>query len=445
MKTEIILPKVGMAMEEGTIIRWFKKVGDSVSVSEPILEIITDKVNMEIESEVSGVLSAIVAEEGVKLPVFSVIGYIETEQAGVDVRKSECAADLKETAAERSEQKRETEDSAPKRAYEAKQNEQNKNAKLDLEGTLRATPAARSEARKRRILLHHVTGTGPNQRIQKKDVLSYEKRITKKRLSPLAKRLLQGKEISVEHVIGTGHRGKIMARDLHYELVAKSEVPVRIPLSYLEQRIAAHMSASAQTSPTFSLEMEIDMTACRSYLQRAKEDGLRHTVTDLLVAATAEALMEHPRINSTLEGDHLILHPEAHIAIAVGSEDGLRVPVIRSAQGLTIEEIAAKRSDFAQRARSGMLTLDDSTGSTFTISNLGMYGVRSFTAILNQPNAGILSTGAIKDTVVYENGGITVRPIMIATLTIDHRINDGMRGAQFLQTLKANLEGWNTP
>lgn len=432
MATEIIMPKAGMTMEEGTIIKWYKRVGEHVSVGEPLLEIITDKVNMEVEAEVSGTLLEIIGQEDEVLPVFTVIGYIgeAEEQIGENAGKD-----------------------------------------TSFNRKIRATPAARQKAKENNINLETVQGTGPNHRVQKQDVVNYLAQDNQyharynKNLSPHAKRLIEKHKINSESVTGTGHKGKIMARDVLHILehltahdikqtaeqtMQKNEVQgavesngyTEVPLTHVERTIAQRMSDSHHMSPTFSLQIEVDMQNAKMLLAELKEqtEKVKPTFTDMILLKAGRALMEHKTLNATLAGNHIRMYNHANIALAVGLEDGLRVPVISAVEQQSLLEIAQKRAALVGKAQAGTLSLDDSKDSTFTISNLGMYGITSFTSIINQPNSAILSVGAIKDTVVYLGGGITVRPIMNMTLTLDHRITDGVKGAKFLQSLKSYLE-----
>ena len=414
MATEIIMPKAGMSMEEGTIVRWYKEVGEEVSAGEPLLEIVTDKVNMEVEAEVSGTLLEIIGQEDQVLPVFTVIGYIGEKGAKAQkAQKVEAVGSSKEK--------------------------------------IRATPAARKEARQKNLDLAAIQGTGPKSRVQKQDVLDYQGE-SQKTLSPHARRLAEKYQINIKDVTGTGHKGKIMARDIFSWQNSDTSKPVsentnnytETPRTHVERTIAQRMIESDQTSPTFSLQIEVDMKEAKALLEKEKKKNSaqagKSTITDLLLMTCAQALMEHKSINASLRGNNIRSYDHANIALAIGLEDGLRVPVIANVEELSLAEIAGKRAALVHKAQSGKLSPDDSQGSTFTISNLGMYGISSFTSIINQPNAAILSVGAIKDTVVYLDGGITVRPMMNMTLTLDHRIADGVKGAKFLQSLKSYLE-----
>ena len=462
MASEVIMPKAGMAMEEGTIVKWYKQEGDTVTVGEPLLEIITDKVNMEVEAEVSGTLLEIIGKEGDVLPVLSVIAYIgEKDEKNKDQENKD-----QENEAEKNQEK------------------------------LRATPAARFEARQRGIDLRDIKGTGPEGRIQKQDIPDGADKL---KISPLAQKIAKDHNIELDKIKGTGHQGKIMKEDvLAYEnnsepadtnnngpayaenYEAKIETPdvdpsdaqakskhtktvtsleaqdidssdsqeldyTDTPMSPVHKTIARRMSESYFTSPVFNLEIEVDMKKAQEAITELKDkvmekSQVKLTITDLIILASTKTLMEHKGINAVIEGDFIRKYNKSHIGLAVGAKDGLIVPVIKEAQQLSLNAIASQRKKLVEKAMEGKLKAGEIEGSTFTISNLGMYGVTSFTSIINQPNSAILSVGAIKDTVVAYKGEITIRPVMNMTLTLDHRVVDGVTGAKFLQTLKGNLE-----
>lgn len=420
MAVEVIMPKAGMAMEEGTIIKWFKKEGDPVKEGEALLEIITDKVNMEVEAELSGTLVQVIGQEGDVLPVFEVIAYI-----------AEDGEDLEKFAQEGIEKEK-----------------------------VRATPAARFEAKQRGLDLKKIPGTGPKERIQKADVENYQQ----KKASPLARRMIEAEGLDISKIEGSGHDGKIMSKDLEAfgqndlssseslktpgisrEFLPEANSFVDYQMTPIQKTIARRMAESYSTSPSFSLNTEVDMKNAKGAIlllkgKVQKKLGVSPTITDLIILAVSKALDEHPQVNASLEGDQIRVYGQKNIALAVGTEKGLLVPVLKNVEGMNLGQISRARKDLVERANAGKLDQGDIEGSTFTISNLGMYGITSFTSIINQPNAAILSVGAVVDRVVAHEGEAVIRPIMNLTLTIDHRIFDGLQGAKFLQSLKENLE-----
>lgn len=331
---------------------------------------------------------------------------------------------------------------------------------------LRATPAARSLAKRLGIDLFKIQGSGAKGRVHKEDVevFNYEKRI---HISPLAAKIAADYGIDLENVTGSGHNGKIMRDDI-MKLIGKSQEtqePVKkeeakavkqeqavgdtetIPMSPMRKVIAKRMSESYFTAPTFTLNYEIDMTEIKAL--RAKildtileNTGKKVTITDIISFAVIKTLMKHKYINSSLseDGSQIIFHNYVSLAIAVGMDDGLLVPVIQNADKMTLSELVVNSKEIVSKALAMKLSPAEQSGSTFTISNLGMYGVQSFNPIINQPNSAILGVSGTVDKPIVVNGEIAIRPIMTLCLTIDHRVVDGLAGAKFMQDLKKLLE-----
>lgn len=411
MATEIIMPKAGMDMQEGTIIKWFKKVGDKVSTGEPILEIITDKVNMEVEAEVDGTLIKIVGEENKVYPVFTPIGYIGDSSEKIDEPKKE---------------------------------------ERVVEDKIRATPAARHEARKNHIELKEVQGSGPNNRIQKIDVQNYNEKI---KITPLAKNIAEIEKISTENLKGSGFDGKILKEDILSHMNTKTEDPNTeetnnkeiLPLSPMRKTISKRMSESFFSAPTFTIHMEVDMSKIKKLRKEIMDKIIEKTqykvtYTDFIVLASMKCLRKHKIINASLVEDGILFHEDVNIALAVGLEEGLLVPVIKNVEKMGLEEIIKTSRDLTKRSLDGKLKPHEQKNSTFTISNMGMYGVTSFNPIINQPNSAILGVSAIIDKPVVVDGEIVIRPMMNLSMTIDHRIIDGTPGAKFLMELKEYLQ-----
>ena len=315
--------------------------------------------------------------------------------------------------------------------------------------------------------LFKVQGSGAKGRVHKEDVeiFNYEKRI---HISPLAAKIAKEYDINLENVIGSGHNGKIMRDDI-LKLIAKpqekeelirhevakvvetkqineSDIEI-IPMSPMRKVIAKRMSESYFTAPTFTLNYEIDMTETKAL--RAKildiifeKIGKKVTITDIISLAVIRTLMKHKYVNSSLteDGNQIILHNYVNLAIAVGMDDGLLVPVIKNADKMTLSELVVKSKEIVSKALEMKLSPAEQSGSTFTISNLGMYGVQSFNPVINQPNSAILGVSGMIDKPVAINGEIVIRPIMTLCLTIDHRVVDGLAGAKFMQDLKNLLE-----
>ena len=455
MAVEVIMPKAGSEMEEGEIVQWFKNEGDHVEEGEVLLEIVTDKVNMEVEAESTGTLLKILAQAGDVVPVVKTIAWI-----GEPGEKIPGASESGEVAPAETVIEKKV-DYTPVKEVE----------KVDYSG-LRATPAARAYARKKGIDLSKVKGSGPKGRIHKDDVLDY-KLNSKVKISPLAERIAKIEGINTESIVGTGPNGKIMKADimavLHgapkVEAAPKAEVAPKapkapkapnenqwgvvetVPMSPMRKVISKRMSESYFSAPTFVVNVEVDMTELLALRKKVvdaiiEETGKKATVTDFISLAVIKSLMKHPYVNASLSGDEkeMYLHHYVNLSIAVGMDSGLVVPVIKGADKMSLKELVVASKEITTKALAGKLKPDEMADSTFTISNLGMYGVKSFVPIINQPNTAILGVSATVQKPVVLNGEVTVRPIMTLTLTADHRVVDGLEGAKFMKTLKEAIE-----
>ena len=455
MAVEVIMPKAGSEMEEGEIVQWFKNEGDHVEEGEVLLEIVTDKVNMEVEAEATGTLLKILAQAGDVVPVVQTIAWI-----GEPGEKIPGASESGEVAPAETIIEKKV-DYTPVKEVE----------KVDYSG-LRATPAARAYARKKGIDLSKVKGSGPKGRIHKDDVLHY-KLTSKVKISPLAERIAKIEGINTESIVGTGPNGKIMKADimavLHgaqkVEAAPKAEVAQKapkapkapnenqwgvvetVPMSPMRKVISKRMSESYFSAPTFVANVEVDMTELLALRKKVvdaiiEETGKKATVTDFISLAVIKSLMKHPYVNASLSSDEkeMYLHHYVNLSIAVGMDSGLVVPVIKGADKMSLKELVVASKEITTKALNGKLKPDEMADSTFTISNLGMYGVKSFVPIINQPNTAILGVSATVPKPVVYNGEVTVRPIMTLTLTADHRVVDGLEGAKFMKTLKEAIE-----
>jgi pyruvate dehydrogenase E2 component (dihydrolipoyllysine-residue acetyltransferase) len=412
--TEIKLPRLGQGMESGTIVKWLKSEGDSVEKGEPLYELDTDKVTQEVEADASGVLLKIAIAEG-EVEVGRTIAVIG--EAGEEVAEPEAAKVAED----------EQEEGSPGAAREE-----------DRERGREAAPADRAVTEIKQPVTS--AGNGGGGRIK---------------ASPLARRIARERGIELSAVAGTGPEGRIVAEDV--ERAAVTPLPSAVPvaaapvageveieqLSSMRKTIARRLTEAWQ-APVFQLGITVDMARAQELRARLvelhAEDGVKPTVGDLLTKVCAAALMRHRDVNALYRGDAIELHPTANIGIAVAIPKGLVVPVIRSCERLSIAEIAAARAELVGRAREGKLTQQDLEGGTFTISNLGMYGIERFIAVLNPPQAAILAVGSIEDKVVAVDGQPVVRPRLELTLTADHRAIDGATGAEFLATVKRFLE-----
>src|SRR5437762_6059473 len=406
MAVEIKLPRLGQGMESGTIVKWLKSEGEQVEKGEPLYELDTDKVTQEVEADASGVLLKIAVAEG-EVPVGRTIAVIgeqgETVEVSEDAQEEGSPARAREQERERG---REASTNGPSEQVA----EIREPAPASGNGRIKASPLARRIARERGIDLSAVTGTGPEGRVVAEDV---------------------------ERTAATG------APPTGATAPAPVSEDVEVEqLSSMRKTIARRLTEAWQ-APVFQLGITVDMGRALEVRKRLVElnaDSAKPTVSDLLTKVCAMALMRHRPVNALYKGDAIELHPAANIGIAVAIPNGLVVPVIEGCERKTIAEIASARAELVDRARSGRLQQGDLDGGTFTISNLGMFGIERFIAVLNPPQAAILAVGSTEEKPVAVDGEIVVRPRLELTLTCDHRAIDGATGAQFLGDVKAFLE-----
>lgn len=400
MAKEVIMPKLGLTMEEGVINRWLVREGDRVERGDPLFEVATDKVNMEVESPASGVVLKILYPEGTTVPITEVVAYIGEEGETVPPPGSKGEAPKVEEGQDR--------ERAPKEAPPLVE---------EKEGRIKASPLARKLAREYGIDLSQVVGTGPGGRIVREDVERAKKALEEKE-----------KAAAVEEA----------------EVVQKLEGEV-IPLSRMRRIIAQRLTESFQTRPHFFLFQEVlaeELVRMRERLLPLveKETGLRVSYTDILVKMVARALERYPLLNASLLNEEIHFQKSVNIGVAVALEEGLIVPVLKEVEKKSIAQITVELHDLVERARAGKLTPEEISGGTFTVSNLGMFGIDAFTAIINPPESAILACGAIKKRPVFDGKDIVPLSVMELVLSCDHRIIDGATAAQFMQFLKGLLE-----
>jgi len=431
MASEVKLPRLGQGMESGTILKWLKDEGEPVEKGEPLYELDTDKVTQEVEAEASGVLLKIAIREG-EVEVGRTIAVIG--EAGEDVpaesgdsqksKESGPTPPATETADDGAEQSAEKPAEAP-----AREAERQRGREASTQGVSEQPPAQ-----------DVAVGAGNGAAAQ------HGARI---KASPLARRIASERGIDLAGLSGTGPEGRIVAEDVERAAAAAPRVAARVSRAAVEvrqlssvRRTIARRLTEAWQAPAFQLTASADMSAAGDLLAtlREVEPDVRPTMTDILARLSAAALMRHQDVNAQFADDSIHLFPTANIGIAVAAPNGLVVPVVPECERKTVAEIASARADVVERARAGKLQHADFEGGTFTISNLGMYGVEQFIAVLNPPQAAILAVGAIEDRVVARDGEIAVRPIMTMTLTCDHRAVDGAVGADFLRTLRRFVE-----
>lgn len=409
--TIVQMPKMSDTMTEGVIAAWHKKVGDSVKSGELMAEIETDKATMEYESYDTGTLLYIGAEKGQAVPVNGVLAIVGEKDA--DWKTLLKASQSKSTG-------------VPEKAGEKKSEEKSSSAPVKetaathtSNGRVKASPLAKQIAKEKGYDIAKIKGTGDNGRVTKSDVENYK---------PAAE------------TSGTAKDGKGSGSIVLPQVVGKESFE-EVAVSQMRKVIAKRLSESIFTAPHFYVTMEINMDKAVEARKSINEiSPVKISFNDIVLKAVATALRQHPDINSSWQGDKIRKNHHIHIGVAVAVKDGLLVPVIRFADSKSLSHISAEVKDLAQKAQDKKLQPADWEGSTFTISNLGMFGVEEFTAIINTPDSCILAVGGIKETAVVKNGQLAVGNVMKVTLSCDHRVVDGATGAAFLKTLKGLLE-----
>ena len=435
MRKEVTMPRMGQSMDEGRVLHWLKEIGAEVKRGEVIAEIETDKAVVEMEAFVTGTLVEIVVPVGELVPTGTVIAYIDDGQPEPE------PAPLASTSAEPAET------FAPPALVDG--------GKPSRRGKrVNASPVARRLADERGVDLIQVKGTGPEGRIGKADVEAClaqreASRPVRVNASPVAKRLAEERGVDLTQVKGTGPGGRIGKADVESCLEAQREdVPTpetegvqHVSLSKIRQTTARRMTESKTTAPHFYVSMDIEMSQALALRDWLKAQGQEVSINDLILKATALALTQYPRLNATFAGAEIHVHPHVNLAVAVALDDGLITPIIHNCESLSLTEIATAAKQVVERARAGRLRPDDLEGGTFTVSNLGMFGVKNFEAIINPPQAAILTAGMVRRVPVFDAcDRVVPAQTLTATVSADHRVTDGAEVARFLKKLQDILE-----
>ena len=430
MATIVKMPKLGTTMTEGTIIKWLKSEGDPVKKGEIYVEIQTDKVNIEDEAETSGVLRKIIAKEGETVKVGDPIAIIA--EADEELPDLENVDNISTQSQEKSPQVFQQEDKT-----EA--------VKQTISDKIKASPAAKRVARENQIDLSKVTPSGPNGRIVERDVLSYIQE-HKVKATPVAKKIAIERQVDLK-AIQKSPGQRITKQDLEDQIIqdVDNAVDNTIPVIGMRKIIADSMTYSKKVAPHIYLSLEVDMSKVIDLRERLiplvqAQHDVKLSYNHILIKAAATALRLNPLINSSFTEEKIILKQHINIGLAVALKDGLIVPVIKDADKKGLAFIAKETEELVQKAKSKKLLPDEYHGGTFTITNLGMFDIESFCAIINQPEAAILAVGKIIKKPVVIDDEITIKPMMNLTLSCDHRVIDGAVGAKFLQNLKQILE-----
>jgi pyruvate dehydrogenase E2 component (dihydrolipoamide acetyltransferase) len=395
--TTVIMPKLGLTMKEGTIEKWLKQEGDRVEKGEPLVEIITEKLNFQYESPASGILRKILYPAGKVVSVTTPIAIIAEEgEALPEIEAGKPAAASREASASAS---------TPPAAAQGERKQPGER--------IFASPVARKTAQEKGVDLSWVNGSGPEGRITLADVVKAAERIQAEGVKPSAQ-------------------------------TQKSEDTI-IPLKGIRKIIAQRMTDSFQNTPHFYLSVEVDMSAVQDLKEKVKDEiekraKVKLTVTDILVKIVSSALKEHPIMNSRFEGDQIRLLGEINVGVAIALADGLIVPVVRGADQKSLTEIASAIRTITKRARRGKLSLEDVGGGTFTLSNMGMLGIDKINPIINPPECAILGVGRTIEKPVVRGGEIKIKPMAWFTLSSDHRIVDGAAAGAFLSRIQKIIE-----
>ena len=445
MAYEIIMPKAGMAMETGTVIQWFKQVGDYVESGEPLLEIETDKVSMEVEAEVSGYLLATLREPGDVVPVIETIGYLG--------EKGEEVPDAAVTEAADAENHGTQEISADSPAVESPSDAPapERPSRVESEdGRIPATPAAKRLAAESGLELAGLTPSGSHGEIKLRDVQeAVRSDSSRTTASPLARKVAASEGLRLDDLEGSGPGGRVMRRDVVKAFAGMRQMEAgeagpeeRAAMSGMRKAIRDRMLESHLTMPPVTLHAKVDVTDLMEFRKRLNADSeVRFSLNDLILKAAAKAVRVHPTVRTAIDGDELVTWSSVNLGMAVAVDNGLMVPVIADADRLTLSELASTSRALADKVRSGKISPDELKGGTFTVTNLGMYGIHSFTPIINPPQSAILGVNtAEQELSMDDEGTVTRRYRMMLSLTIDHRVIDGAQGAQFLATMRELLE-----
>lgn len=481
MRHEVTMPRMGQSMEEGQVLNWLKRVGDDVKRGEVIAEIETDKAAVEMESFYDGTLTEIVVPEGETVPVGTVIAIVENERPVPDAARGERqeegiksqeparggripATPIARRLADKHDiDLAQVEGSGPGGRV-GREDVQRRIDEHEVRGEaitesrpIKASPAAKRLGQQRGADLRQIEGTGPGDSITKEDVETWLRAqeetepatrvAARRKVSPAARRLAEERGVDLAKVEATGPQGSVSVEDVaawldeQTEPAPEPEAVTRVALSRIKRTIAQRMTESKATVPHFYVAMDIDMQQALALRQSLDARGYQVSVNDLVLRATVLALLEHPHLNATFANDEIYIHPDIDLAVAVALEEGLITPVVHDCQDLSLTQLAGQVREVVDRARSGRLRADDLDVGTFTVTNLGMFGVRQFEAIVNPPQAAILAVGQVRRVPAFDVlDRVVAQQVLTATVSADHRVTDGAEVARFMRDLREILE-----
>jgi len=429
------MPKLGMTMKVGKVSKWYKNEGDSVEKGEDLFEVETEKINIKVESPGNGNLFQIVVPAGTNVPIGTILAVIAEDGEQPERIEGIQAGEVVEMES----------DSAKPQPAEAETGQKAKRRIL-------STPSARRVAKELGVDLALVPGTGPDGKIKEADIRKFhEEGPPAPKITPLAAEIAKQEGLDISKIIGTGENDKITRADVQRALAAPTVAPKEapsdvkvIPFEGMRKIIADNMHASLQNAAQLTAFTEVDVTEMVRFRDLIREeyrrdDSVKISYNDIIVMATARALMRHRIMNSTLAGEEILLHETVNLGIAVALSEGLIVPKLRNAEKKSLLQIAKEVRELAQKAREGALAIEDVTDGTFTISNVSMLGMDGFTPVLNPPETGILGVGRVIEKPAVFKGEITIRHMMTLSLTFDHRVVDGAPAMAFLKDLARYL------
>ncbi|MDD5018221.1 MAG: dihydrolipoamide acetyltransferase family protein [Eubacteriales bacterium] len=427
MATKVIMPKQGLQMTEGTIISWLVKEGGKAVKDEPLFEMETDKLTITMDAPESGTLLKIVRGEGETVPITETIAIVG--EPGEDISKLLDAAPHQEKAQQPVVQEMAAEVKTPP-------------AERTAGGRVFISPRAKALAQEKSVDYAGIAGSGTDGMIVEKDVRACLKSGAK--ATPLAKKVAAINDVALEDVKGTGAHQKIVRADILGAMTARKKDArgeTLVPFAGMRKVIAGRMVESLHTAAQTTHQISVDMTEAGQIREAYKKAGKKVSYNDIIAHVVCRALRDYPMMNAELAEEGIRIKDYVNLGIAVALDNGLIVPVINDADLMSVEEIGMVTKELAEKAKAGKLKPDEYKGGTFTISNLGMFGLDSFVAIINRPESGILAVGKITQTpVATDSNEVVIRPMMVLTLTYDHRVVDGAPAAQFLARVKQYLE-----
>lgn len=437
MATKVTLPFLGQTMEEGTITKWLKQEGESIEKGEPLLEVMTDKANMEVESPAAGVVRKIVAPEGSTVPVKELIAIVGTADEPIDDLLAPEGASAASAAAE---------EPVPVAAAAESATSGSAGSRIFSSPRARKTAADRGID----IALLAGRGTGPEGRIVEKDVLEFAASApAAAKITPLAGKVAADAGVDIASIVGTGPGGKIRRDDVLRaatpKATARPSIGRTIPYSGMRRAVGENVAQSIRTAPHVTLVTEVDMTSVLQMREQIvpeiqKRYGVKVSVTALIVKAAALAILDHPIVNASLEEKQIVIHDEINVGVATAIDNGLVVPVIFDTDRKQLHEISEEIKNLAGKARNGSLSPNEMQGGTFTVSNLAAFGVDEFNPIINPPQSAILGVCRTVEKPAIVNGQVQARSMMNLCLSFDHRVMDGVPAARYLARVREILE-----